>query len=429
MTAPYDKTYAVMGLGYVGLGLATALGLKSRVIGFDINLQRIAELQQNNDANRLIDAATLSKSNILYTHTIADIKDANFYLIAVPTPAYFYETPNLEPLLKAVQQLAVMLKPGDIVVFESTVYPGTTDNLCIPTLERLSGLKHGVDFHVGYSPERITPGDEHHQLHDLTKIIAAPDPATLQSMQDTYLSICADVYPVSSIAVAEAIKILENTQRDVNIALMNEFTKIMHALNLDMHEIIAGAKTKWSFVPFHPGLVSGHCIAIDSHYLAFQAKRHGVQHDLILTARKVNDGMTQFIIQSMLKLCIQHHIDTRDMSIGMLGVAYKENIHDIRNSLSIKLIKELHEHGFRYHVHDPMVDLTVIPGEQPIQLQPFASLKNVSVIILTVGHDFYQDMGLEKIVSIGKKPPILLDIPNLFVKEQHQLQDLIYWNL
>ena len=246
-----------------------------------------------------------------------------------------------------------MIKKGDIIVYESTVYPGATEDVCIPIIEKISHLKCGRDFNVGYSPERINPGDQQHTLKTITKIISAQNEQTLNAVQETYASICDSVYPVSNICTAESIKILENTQRDVNIALMNEFSKIMHALNLDMHEVLEGAKTKWSFVPYKPGFVGGHCISIDPHYMAFEAKRHGVYPELILAARKINDGITKFVIQSMTKLLIKNKVNTSDVSIGIFGVSYKENVPDIRNSLALKLFKELKTYGFNCRVHDP----------------------------------------------------------------------------
>lgn len=422
------RIHAVIGLGYVGLGLAVELGKKNQVLGYDINEHRITELRNNIDTNQLVSKEQLKRSNILYTYDVSDIKKANFYIISVSTPAYFYETPNLEPLMLAVKQLGKILKRGDIIVFESTVYPGTTEEVCVPILEQSSHLKNGDDFHVGYSPERINPGDQKHGLRNTTKVIAAQDEKTLKEVHKTYAEICDKVYPVSSIKVAEAIKILENTQRDVNIAMMNEFSKIMHALDLSTHEIIEGAKTKWNFLPFKPGFVGGHCISIDPHYLAFKAKRCGVQPDLILTARKINDGMSKYVIESMLKVLIQNNVDTNKLTIAILGVSYKENSNDMRNSLALKLIKELHEYGFNLRLHDPMQD-TGLLVEQNIHLEAFSSLENLSVVIIAVGHDYYSDIGLKKILKKCKKPFVIIDVTNLFISESKKIKDLIYWHL
>lgn len=421
------RTYAVVGLGYVGLGLATALGKNNLVFGYDTNEIRILELRKNFDKNQQVDYNELSKSKVFYTDKLEEIEQANFYIITVSTPAYFYEIPNLEPLKNATKSVASILKKGDIVVFESTVYPGTTVDICIPILEKCSGLTCGKDFNVGYSPERINPGDKNHSLKTITKVIAAQNEKTLAVMRETYLTICDTIYPVSSIATAEAIKILENTQRDVNIALMNEFSKIMHALNLNMHEIIEGAKTKWGFVPFKPGLVGGHCISIDPHYLAFEAKRHGVQPELILTARRVNDGMTPFLIQSLMKLLVKHKIEMNHLSIGIFGVTYKENVLDIRNSLCLKLIKELKEYGFILHIHDPLMD-DCAQYLHEVPLERFDEINDLSIAIIIVGHDFYRTK-LKQIMSKCRNPNILMDIPNIFIEESQQYENLIYWSL
>ena len=362
----------------------------------------------------------------MLTADINDIRDANFYIVSVGTPAYYYELPDLNPLISATTALAAVIKVGDIVVFESTVYPGTTEEVCIPILEKESKLEEGKDFFVGYSPERINPGDKEHTLANVTKIISASDSKTLSAMRDAYGSICEKLHPVSSIATAEAVKILENTQRDINIALMNEFTMVMHALDLNTHEIIQAAASKWSFMPFKPGLVGGHCISIDPLYLAFQAKRHGVNTNLVRTARQVNDGMTEFIIQSMLKLFIHHQVDILDLNIGLFGISYKENSLDIRNSLSLKLVKELQAYGFNYKIHDPLAEQSE-HNLGNIPLQSFDQMSNLSVAVLLVGHDFYRDVGLQALMQRCKKPPILMDIPNLFIEHHHD--DLIYWSL
>ena len=421
------RTYAVMGLGYVGLGLAISLGKKNKVFGYDINEHRAQELRQSIDRNEQVSTKELAESTVTFTSHIDDIKQADFYIVSVSTPAYFYETPNLDPLIGATKTLGTILKKGDIVVYESTVYPGTTEDICVPILEKMSQLQCGRDFNVGYSPERINPGDADHTLHTITKIISAQNEPTLKAIKEAYESICSTVYPVRNIATAEAVKILENTQRDVNIALMNEFTKIMHALNLNTHEIIEGAKTKFGFVPYKPGFVGGHCISIDPHYLAFEAKRHGVYPDLILAARKINDGMTQFVIQSMLKVLMTHKLDTRNLSIGIFGVSYKENVLDSRNSLAFKLIKELKEYGFNCRVHDPL-DHKNMKELHSIELESFDDIQDISVAIVVVGHDFYRT-HLDEILKKCQKPTVLMDIPHLFIKESKQQKNLIYWTL
>lgn len=419
-------TYAVIGLGYVGLGLAIALSKKHQVIGYDINKTRIEELKEKIDRNHQILKNDFNNRNLVLTYDVKDLKKATFYIISVPTPAFFYEIPNLNALIKATEQIAKIIKKDDIIVYESSVYPTTTEDICIPILEKHSKLKCGLDFNVGYSPERINPSDEIHTLQNITKIVSAQNAKTLKIIEKTYKSICDKVFPVSSIAVAEAAKILENTQRDVNIALMNEFTKVMHSLNINMHEVIEAAKTKWCFVPFKPGFVGGHCISIDPHYLSFIAKRHGVQPDLIMTARKVNDSMTQFVLQSMLKLLIQNKIALTDLKIGVFGISYKENVVDARNSLSLKLAKELKEFGFKCVIHDPC-DYHYTEELKGLKLEKFNNMSNLSLAIVAVGHDFYRDKL--QIILDNCKYKMLMDIPNLYIDQHFNHKDLIYWNL
>ncbi|ASQ44589.1 UDP-N-acetyl-D-glucosamine 6-dehydrogenase [Legionella clemsonensis] len=423
------KTFAVIGLGYVGLELAVRLAESKETYGYDISTHRIKELQQNEDINYLISSERLKNSNLKLTSDINLIKAANFYIVAVSTPAYFYELPNLEPLINATRSLGAVLKKGDIVVFESTVYPGTTEEVCIPILEEVSRLRCGQDFNVGYSPERISPGDKKHHLQNIPKVISAQNDHTLQEIKAAYQLICDTVYTVSNIKTAEAVKVLENTQRDINIAFMNEFAQIMHALGLDTEEIIEGAKTKWSFIPFKPGLVGGHCIAIDPQYLAFKAKRHGVEPKIILAARQVNDGMTQFIIHEMNKVLIKKNISFEKIKIGLFGVTYKENVPDIRNSLAFKLIKELKEYGFNYIAHDPWANKKMVKEKYQLDLIEFEDMQDISVAILIVQHDFYRDKGLQQFVNKFKSTGLIMDIPNLFVKEEKNFDNVIYWNL
>lgn len=421
------KQYTVVGLGYVGLGLAVELAKHYPVIGYDINKQRIAALKKYQDRNQLVPSEELKNPHLTFTDNLMDIQSANFIIISVATPAIFYEYPDLEPLVNASRDVAKIIKKGDIIVFESTVYPGTTEEICIPILEKESGLQNGKDFHVGYSPERINPGDKNHTLKNITKIVSAQNKETLRAVQQTYSLICEKVHPVSCIAAAEAAKLLENTQRDVNIALMNEFTKIMHALNLDTHEILQAAQTKWGFVPYKPGFVGGHCISIDPHYLVFQAKRHGVCPDLLITARKVNDGMSQFVVQSLMELLCKHHMTSQDICIGIFGITYKENVVDIRNSLALKMVKELKTLGFRCQLHDPMLEKTD-PIEH-LEITPLEKLEKIQVAIIVSGHTWYKEQGLQTILRSCASHPIIMDIPNLFVDTHQTYSNIIYWSL
>ena len=422
------KTIALIGLGYVGLNLAVAFNKTHVVYGYDISKDRISELKRNIDRNMSFGEDELAHSTIQYTNNIEDIKDANFYIVTVSTPALF-EQPNLDSLTEATKALARILKNGDIIVFESTSYPGTTEEICLPLLEEISHLKSGVDFDIGYSPERISPADEVHTLKTVPKIISAQNEKTLKIIEAVYSSYCDTVYAVSDIKTAEAIKILENTQRDINIAFMNEFSQIMHALNLNVHEIIEAAKTKWTFTPIKPGLVGGHCIAVDPYYLAFKAKRLGVSPDLILTARKINDNITQFLVRELIKVLIRNNVDINTSIIGIFGITYKENTPDIRNSLSLKLIKELVNVGFKCIVHDPMANKKIVKDKYKIELKEFDDMKELSAVILTVGHDYYREIGMEKFLDQFLDKKIIMDIPNLFIEQFRDVQQLDYWSL
>lgn len=423
------KTLAVVGLGYVGLGLAFELSKTYKVIGYDISKKRINELRDNYDKNLLLSKQDLLKSKIQYTDSLKDIEVANFYIVTVSTPAYYYQLPNLKPLINATKDLATVLKKGDVVVFESTVYPGTTEEICLPLLEEISKLKVGVDFNIGYSPERVNPNDTVHTLKNVPKIISAQNNETLNKVREVYQSCCDNVYPVSNIKTAEAVKILENTQRDINIAFMNEFAEIMHALKLNVHEIIEAAKTKWSFLPFKPGFVGGHCISIDPVYLSFKAERLGANHNLIDTARKVNNNCTQFVARELSKMMINTQTSLQNSTIGIFGITYKENIPDIRNSLALKLIKELKIANYDCIVNDPFANKEVVKKKYGIELIDFDELNNLSAAIIVVGHEYYAKMGYDNFVRKLGNHKIIMDIPNLFIDHYNDHAGVNYWCL
>ena len=423
------KKIAVIGLGYVGLSLAVALSKHYSVLGYDISESRINELIDNWDRNNLVNTQSLHDSIVQFTTSKGDLKNINFFIVAVSTPTYFYEHPNLEPLISATTTLAEVLKQGDIVVYESTVYPGATEELCLPILEKGSNLRASIHFNIAYSPERISPGDDKRTLKHIVTIVAAQNPETLSDVKQVYSSVCDAVYPVSSIATAEATKLLENSQRDVNIAFMNEFAQIMKALDLNVHEIIEAAKTKWSFVPFKPGLVGGHCIAVDPHYLIFKAKRLGLHPDLLLTARKINDGMPQFIANEVIKLFIKNNLNIAEAKIGIFGLAYKENTPDLRNSLSLKLIKICKNFGFNYLVHDPLVDKKMVLDKYQLKLNEFEEIKGLTMAIILVGHNYYLEKGIQGLIERLESPRIIMDIPNSFSTQASAFPEVIYWSL
>ncbi|KTC70209.1 protein capL [Legionella birminghamensis] len=424
-----NKEIAIIGLGYVGLSLATALSKTYKVYGYDISERRIRELKEHFDKNNLVSRSELQDSPVFYTQNTLEIQKATFFIVTVPTPAFFYELPNLEPVINATKAVGGILKKGDVVVYESTVYPGTTEEVCQPLLEEMSGLRCGVDFNLGYSPERISPHDPHYHLKNIVKVISAQNEATLKEIESVYKNCCDTLYPVSNIRTAEAVKILENTQRDINIACMNEFAQIMHALDLNVHEILQAAKTKWSFVPFKPGFVGGHCIAVDPLYLAFKAKRIGVPHDLILAARKVNDGMPYFIISQLVQALIKYDIPVKHCPVGVFGVTYKENAADIRSSLALKFIKELKLAGFQCQVHDPFADREYVQKKYDIQLMSFEEINTISAAIVVVGHDYYREKGLQALVGKCNRPAVIMDIPNLFAEQKIDEAAVFYWGL
>lgn len=423
------RRIAIVGLGYVGLGLALALSKNNTVLGYDISKQRVNELRDNIDCNQLYSKEELSSCLLTCTDDLQAIKEADFFIVCVSTPAYYYEMPNLEPLENATKKLATILKKGDIVVFESTVYPGTTEEICLPLLEEFSHLKAGVDFNIGYSPERISPGDNVHTLANTTKVISAQNKETLAVIEEVYKTCCDTLYPVSNVMTAEAVKILENTQRNINIALLNEFSEIMHAMDLSVHEILEAAKTKWSFMPYKPGFVGGHCISIDPLYLAFKAKRIGAPHDIILAARKVNDGVTIFVKNELIHLLTDNKLTIKDCRVGIFGLTYKENIPDIRNSLALKFVKELQHIGLDCKLHDPCAEKHQLMTKYHLELHEFDDIRDIAVAIILVGHDLYRDKGINAFLEKMPDQKIIMDIPNLFNDAVQQCNNVQYWSL
>ncbi|AHE66557.1 nucleotide sugar dehydrogenase [Legionella oakridgensis] len=423
-----ERIYAVIGLGYVGLELAMGLSKTVKVIGYDNSPERIEQLIHHYDKNKIFTKEQLQRSVIEYKNKLEDLKQANFYIVVVPTPVC-HSLPDLECLIKATRVLAGIIKKGDIIVYESTVYPGTTEEICIKLLEDISQMTCGEDFNVGYSPERINPNDTAHTLSTIVKIVSAQNQNTLREIVKVYQKV-SSVYPVMNIKVAEAAKVLENTQRDVNIAFMNEFARIMHALDINVQEVLDAAKTKWNFSDYKPGLVGGHCIAVDPLYLAFKAKQHGVEPSMILTARRINDDITHFIIEQMIKLLIKNRSNLNLITIGILGVTYKEDIPDIRNSLMLKLISELDEYQINYVIHDPHADKSLLLSKYHLKLVDFADLQELDVLLLGVGHTFYLNHGLSSIVSKLKQPGLFMDIPSLFKEvDKSDFKNIIFWNL
>lgn len=420
-----DYRIAVLGLGFVGLPLAYQLSKHFHVLGFDLNQERIKSLKKNIDSNLDLLPVELAVSKLSFSDCLADLATLNVYIISVPTPLKKNRQPDLGPLIKVSKMLAPLLTPGDIVIYESSVFPGTTENICIPLLERGSQLKENLDFFVAYSPERINPGDKEHQLDNTVKLIAAGNPKTLSHLKNIYQKICVKTYTCSSIAVAEASKILENCQRDVNIALMNEMTTILHRLNIPSEEVFRAAASKYNYIPFAPGLVGGHCIPVDPAYLIFQAKQHGIFPRLLISARKVNDGMSQFIMSELQRLIRDKTFSKPKIHIGIFGLTYKPNVPDIRNSLVFKCLDEINASEYQLSLHDPLLPDFHYRDHTPT---PFTEIVALDVVMLFVGHDFYRQQGLQRFIEKLNPNGIIMDIAHLFTQEKLS-SNVEYWQL
>jgi UDP-N-acetyl-D-galactosamine dehydrogenase len=399
--APQQRTISVSGLGYVGLPLAVAFGLKRKVIGFDINSKRIAELKKGLDRTGEVDRATLKKTHISFTSDPQDLKAANFHIIAVPTPVDDAKVPDLSPVLGASATVGRALKRGDIVVYESTVYPGATEEDCVPVLEKHSGLKCGTDFTVGYSPERINPGDKEHTFTRITKIVSGQDAETLDVVADVYGSVVeAGVYRASSIRVAEAAKVIENTQRDINIALMNELSLIFNRMGIDTHEVLAAAGTKWNFLRFFPGLVGGHCIGVDPYYLTHKASKLNYTPQVILAGRRINDDMGFHVAREVIKGLSSRDYPIKGCPVTVLGMTFKENVSDIRNSRVIDIVRELQSYGVDVQVHDPICDVGDVRHEYGIELRSLKELRPASAVVFAVPHKEFVAAGWDFVSSL-----------------------------
>jgi UDP-N-acetyl-D-galactosamine dehydrogenase len=399
---PSNRRIAVIGLGYVGLPVAIAFaGAGNRVIGFDIDCKRVEELRAGHDRTREVDPSGLRNPNLTLTTDRAALKAADFFIVTVPTPIDNAHRPDLTALLGASDTVGHALKRGDIVVYESTVYPGATEEECVPVLEKVSGLRAGRDFTVGYSPERINPGDKQHRFETITKVVAGQDARTLETVAGVYGSVVkAGIHKASSIKVAEAAKVIENTQRDINIALMNELSAICHVLGIDTAEVLAAARTKWNFLPFTPGLVGGHCIGVDPYYLTFRAEKAGYHPEIILAGRRINDNVGMRIAQECMRKLLSHGI--RPERITVLGLTFKENVPDIRNSKVVDVIRELQTFGVAVQVHDPLAHADAAEHEYGLRLSSFDALEPADAVIVAVSHDQYVAEGWPAIARLLK---------------------------
>jgi UDP-N-acetyl-D-galactosamine dehydrogenase len=412
-----DRVISVIGLGYVGLPVAVAFSKKFKVIGFDISQKRIEELKSDIDRTKEIDTAELKTSNVLYTTNAADLKVANFHIIAVPTPINDAKQPDMSLVLNASKLVAPNLKKGDIVVYESTVYPGATEEDCVPVLEQFSNLKCGVDFKVGYSPERINPGDKEHTFTLIKKVVSGQDDESLNIIAETYGAVVtAGVYRAESIKVAEASKVIENTQRDINIAFMNELSIIFKKMNIDTNAVLRAAGTKWNFLKFYPGLVGGHCIGVDPFYLTYKAEMLGHHPEVILAGRRINDSMGKYVVQQTVEMMIQNDCVVKNSTVNLVGLTFKENCPDVRNSKVVDIYNELIRLGFKVNLCDPVAneeDIVHYFGQRPVA---FEHLKPADVLIFAVSHNDLKFKIKEHFEKLVKKPEIFVDVKGVFSK-------------
>lgn len=403
---------AIIGLGYVGLPLAVEFGKKVPVTGFDIHQKRIDELKAGRDHTLEVSPEELTQATQLtYTAQLEDLKDCNFFIVTVPTPIDDFKQPDLTPLIKASTSIGKVLKKGDIVVYESTVYPGATEEACIPVLEQVSGLKFNQDFFAGYSPERINPGDKQHRVTNILKITSGSTPQVAEFVDQVYnLIIEAGTHKAPSIKVAEAAKVIENTQRDVNIALINELALIFNKMGIDTEDVLKAAGTKWNFLPFRPGLVGGHCIGVDPYYLTHKAQSIGYHPEIILAGRRLNDAMGAYVVTQLVKQMIRKKIQVEGSKVLVLGLSFKENCPDIRNTKIIDIINELKEYQIEVDIYDPWVDIS--EAQHEYNVTPIKTLQDSTYdgVILAVAHEEFKVMGADKMRKLGKANHVLYDL-------------------
>ena len=422
-----DKV-AVVGLGYVGLPLAVHLARLYTVIGYDRSASRIRELSEGTDRTLEVTGEELSAVEIRFTDRAEDLGAAGLIIVAVPTPIDGARVPDLGPLCSASQAVGEHMSAGSCIVYESTVYPGATEEVCVPILESVSGLRFGRDFTVGYSPERINPGDREHSLDRIVKVVSGSDPETLHLLAQVYGSVVpAGIHTVSAIKVAEAAKVIENTQRDLNIALMNELAMIFDRMGIDTVEVIEAACTKWNFLPFRPGLVGGHCIGVDPYYLTFKAESLGYHPEMILAGRRINDAMGKVIAERVVKMLIRADRKVNGARVAVLGLTFKENVPDLRNTRVVDIVRELEDYGIAVSVHDPLADPEEARHYYGISLHALDELEGSEAVIVAVMHRRYRELGLERIAALcGGRPALVLDVKSGFDRKQAEALGLIY---
>lgn len=422
-----EKRIAVIGLGYVGLPLALEFAQKFSVIGFDISEERVALMKKGIDPSNELDGALFKDRDILFTADPADLKQAHFFIVAVPTPVDEHKVPNLRPLISASETIGRYLKKGDYVVYESTVYPGCTEEDCVPILEELSGLKAGVDFKYGYSPERINPGDKERTIDKILKVVSGNDAEALEEISQVYASIItAGIFKAANVKVAEAAKVIENTQRDLNISFMNELSIIFDKMGIDTNDVLEAASTKWNFMKFSPGLVGGHCISVDPYYLLHKSKQLGYDPQVILSGRRINDGMPGFIAKRLVQMLIHKGKGPGQSKVLVMGVTFKENVSDIRNSKVVDLVRELMQFSVNVHLTDGYASPNEVAHEYKLTLIDNVS-NDYDAVVVAVGHDEFKKKDAKYFKSIMKEDPILMDLKGIYSFESSN--GLTYWRL
>ncbi len=424
-----EKKIAIIGLGYVGLPLALAFAKKFSVIGFDINEARVEMMRNGVDPSKELESEAFKNKDIFFTSKLEDLHGAHFFVVAVPTPVDRSNVPDLKPVLSASKTVGQVLKAGDYVVYESTVYPGCTEEDCVPILQELSGLKAGTDFKLGYSPERINPGDKEHTVEKILKIVSGNDEEALEEIAKVYSAVIqAGVYKASSIKVAEAAKVIENTQRDINISLMNELSIIFDMMGIDTKAVLEAAGTKWNFLKFVPGLVGGHCIGVDPYYLVHKARQLGYEPQVILSGRRINDGMPGFIAKRLVQKLMKLRKNPTEAKVLVKGVTFKENVSDIRNSKVADLVKELMQYSINVHMVDPHASPNEFAHEYGLTLMDKPS-NDYDAVILAVNHDEYKQLDNAYFKSLMKENPILMDLKAVLNPAAVEQDGIIYWRL
>ena len=421
----------IVGLGYVGLPLAVHLARHFEVVGFDLKTERIQELRRGFDRTLEVESNDLAAGRITYTSAGEELGTCRLIIVAVPTPIDDYNIPDFAPLRGASVTVGRHLQKGSCVVFESTVYPGATEEVCVPLIEKESGLKCGADFTVGYSPERINPGDKVHTVDAVVKIVSGSDQATADLLAQVYGQVVkAGIHKASSIRVAEAAKVIENTQRDLNIALMNELAMIFDIMGINTIEVLEAAGTKWNFLPFRPGLVGGHCIGVDPYYLTFKAESMGYHPEMILAGRRINDGMGKYIAERTVKLLIHGGKAVKGAKVAILGITFKENVPDLRNTRVVDIVRELNDYGVQVMVNDPLADSQEARQHYGLELVPMDALAGVDAVVVAVMHQVYAEMGLKGISRLCTNGhPIVVDVKSAFDATQAREENIAYWQL